>query len=108
MRKFNQEEDNILLQAISQHPHNLQEAFRVTSIATKRSIDVIQQRWYKCLSRKANPLFLTIGNTNTIINRKNGTKQHPVTSTSINEDTFNRIIQAVTENLINYFNHENK
>ena len=108
MRKFSQEEDNILLQAISQHPHNLQEAFRVTSIATKRSIDVIQQRWYKCLSRKANPLFLTIGSTNTIVNRKNGTTNHPVTSTPINEDTFNRIVQTVTENLINYFRNESK
>lgn len=108
MRKFNQEEDNILLQAISQHPHNLQEAFRITSIVTKRSTDVIQQHWYKQLSRKANPLFLTIGSTNTIVNRKNGTTKHPVTSTLINEDTFNRIIQAVTENLINYFSNENK
>ena len=108
MRRFNQEEDDILLKAISQHPHNLQEAFRITSIATRRSIGVIQQHWYNQLSKKASPLFMMIGSTTSTINRKVGTTTHPVAQTPITEDTFSKIVQAVTQNLINYFSHENK
>ncbi len=69
-------EEQILIKNVKYYPHNLTEAFRVTSTQTNRSIKACQHRWYGDTSNKViglrnnSPVFMTISGKTNIVNRK--------------------------------------
>lgn len=66
--KWTDEENKILVQAITANPHNLSEAIREASKNLNRTTKACKQHWYSALSPKNNPTKVGIS---FISNRKN-------------------------------------
>lgn len=74
--KWTDEENKILVQAITANPHNLSEAIRKASKNLNRTYKACKQHWYSALSPKNNPTkvgisFISIGSESIYKNRKN-------------------------------------
>lgn len=74
--KWTDEENKILVQAITANPHNLSEAIREASKNLNRTTKACKQHWYSTLSPKNNPTkvgisFISIGSNSVYKNRKN-------------------------------------
>ena len=74
--KWTDEENKILVQAITANPHNLSEAIREASKNLNRTTKACKQHWYSALSPKNNPTkvgisFISIGSESIYKNRKN-------------------------------------
>ena len=74
--KWTDEENKILVQAITANPHNLSEAIREASKNLNRTYKACKQHWYSALSPKNNPTkvgisFISIGSDSIYKNRKN-------------------------------------
>ena len=75
-KKWTKEEEEILVQAIQDNPHNLSEALRTASATINRSFLACQFHWYQVLSPKNKPnkigiSFVSIGPNTIYKNRKN-------------------------------------
>ena len=74
--KWTDEENKILVQAITANPHNLSEAIREASKNLNRTYKACKQHWYLALSPKNNPTkvgisFVSVGSNSVYKNRKN-------------------------------------
>ena len=74
--KWTDEENKILVQAITANPHNLSEAIRKASKKLNRTTKACKQHWYSALSPKNNPTkvgisFVSVGSNSVYKNRKN-------------------------------------
>ena len=74
--KWTDEENSILVQAITANPHNLSEAIREASKNLNRTYKACKQHWYLALSPRNNPTkvgisFISIGSESIYKNRKN-------------------------------------
>ena len=74
--KWTDEENKILVQAITANPHNLSEAIREASKNLNRTTKACKQHWYSALPPKNNPTkvgisFVSIGSESIYKNRKN-------------------------------------
>ena len=74
--KWTDEENKILVQAITANPHNLSEAIREASKSLNRTTKACKQHWYLALSPKNNPTkvgisFVSVGSNSVYKNRKN-------------------------------------
>lgn len=94
-RRWTEEEDNILVQAVQANPHNLSDCFRLVASRTDRTEAACSLRWYTVLNVSNNPrvgtLFMTISNDSLYINRKNhfnGVHARPI---NYNEEQWERI-----------------
>ena len=69
-RKWTNEEEQVLINQVRQHPNNLQNAFKATSGIIGRSAHSIEQRWYGKI-RHSETVFMTISPKTKNINTKN-------------------------------------
>ena len=74
--KWTDEENKILVQAITANPHNLSEAIREASKNLNRTYKACKQHWYSALSPNNNRTkvgisFVSIGSESIYKNRKN-------------------------------------
>lgn len=74
--KWTDEENKILVQAITANPHNISEAIKEASKKLNRTYKACSQHWYSALSPKNNPTkvgisFISVGSKSTYKNRKN-------------------------------------
>lgn len=74
-RRWTQEEEGILVQAVQANPHNLSDCFRLVASRLNRTEKAVTLHWYTSLNVSSNPrvgtLFMTISNDSLYINRKN-------------------------------------
>lgn len=73
IRRWTEEEEQVLLGQIKKNANNLSEAFRKASAIINRSVASCQSRWYKTLCRNSNTeiCLITIGRGTKNVNRKN-------------------------------------
>lgn len=74
--KWTDEENKILVQAITANPHNISEAIREASKNLNRTTKACKHHWYSVLSPKNNPTkvgisFVSVGSNSVYKNRKN-------------------------------------
>ena len=74
-QRWIQEEEQVLIHAVKQNPHNLNEAFKKASNELGRSKTACALRWYLTISPKSNPakngiIFMSISDSFVLQNRK--------------------------------------
>lgn len=78
IRKWSQEEDDVLLRYVRNYPHNLHKAFllvseQLTDGGSPRTATGVEAHWYTVLSKKPESLvFFTASAKHVSKNRKNG------------------------------------
>ena len=75
-QRWMQEEEQILVHAVKQNPHNLNEAFKKASNELGRSKAACVARWYLTISPKSDPakngvIFMSVSDGSVVKNRKN-------------------------------------
>ena len=75
-RRWTEEEDTLLVQAITANPNNIKEALMQVSKTLNRTFYACNFRWYNVVSltqnqTKTNTLFMTVGSKTVYKNRKN-------------------------------------
>ena len=70
-KRYNNTEDNIIINYIISNPGNIRKACRELAIQLNRSNKAISLRWYKLSHKKLNKSFITFGKNKHVCNRKN-------------------------------------
>ena len=68
-KRWTNEEDEMLVQAIKANPHNLHVAFNLVAVKTGRTKDTVRIRWYEVVRHKSY-CFLTISRDKKMYNSK--------------------------------------
>lgn len=94
-RRWTEEEEDILVQAVQANPHNLSDCFRLVASRLNRTEKSVTLHWYMSLNVSRNPrvgtLFMTISNDSLYINRKNHFNGVHVRPIEYNEEQWERI-----------------
>lgn len=94
-RRWTEEEEVILVQAVQANPHNLSDCFRLVASRLNRTEKSVTLHWYMSLNAPRNPrvgvLFMTISNDSLYINRKNHFNGVHVRPINYNEEQWQRI-----------------
>lgn len=95
-RRWTEEEDKILVQAIKANPHNKAEAFRQASTEMDRDEKSCANRWYKQLSNEyskhyVGSLFTMIGYYSRLDNRTVNRKDVHITPIESSETLWSKI-----------------
>lgn len=69
-RRWTDEEDKILVQAIKRYPHNLSWAFRKVAKETDRTESAVSYRWYN-VTRLKSICFISYSQEEQLVNSKN-------------------------------------
>lgn len=82
-RRWTEEEDKLLAQAITANPANIKEALMQVSKTLDRTFCACHFRWYRVLSitqnsTKTNTLFMTVGSKTVYKNRKNSSSNSTI------------------------------
>ena len=70
-KRYNNTEDNIIINYIISNPGNITKACDELAIQLNRSSRGISIRWYKLSHKKLNKSFITFGKNKHVCNRKN-------------------------------------
>ncbi len=95
-RRWTEEEDKILVQAIKANPHNKQYAFRIVSERINHSPKSCSIRWYKVLSNPYSKhyvgcTFTMVGMASNLVNRTVDREGVHITPTKIKKTIWNKI-----------------
>lgn len=82
-KRWTEEEDRLLVQAITANPTNIKEALMQVSKTLDRTFYACHLRWYRVLSitqnsTKASTLFMTVGSKTVYKNRKNSSSNSTI------------------------------
>lgn len=82
-RRWTEEEDRLLAQAITANPANIKKALMQVSKTLNRTYSACNFRWYRVLSitqnsTKASTLFMTVGSKTIYKNRKNSSSNSAI------------------------------
>lgn len=82
-RRWAEEEDKLLAQAITANPANIKEALMQVSKTLSRTYNACHFRWYRVVSltqnqTKTNTLFMTVGSKTVYKNRKNSSSNSTI------------------------------
>ena len=54
------EEDLVIISHVRKHPHNLSEAFKLSSVELERTVSAVKLRWYRNLKRTHSNVFMLV------------------------------------------------
>lgn len=94
--RWTKEEDEILVQAIQDNPHNKAQAFRTTSIRLNRDIKSCSNRWYQALSNPESRhyvgcMFTLIGVSSHLDNRTTNRENARIIPSKTNKSIWSKI-----------------
>lgn len=96
--RYTEEEDNIIIQCVSESPNNLERAFRKAStLLNNRSVSSISVRWYLRIRTKPSTkvVFMTLGKDKVNINRKVERENSPKETINVRVGIFSRILTSL-------------
>lgn len=96
--RYTEEEDNIIIQCVSESPNNLERAFRKAStLLNNRTVTSVSMRWYNRLRNRPSTkvVFMTLGKGKVNINRKVERENSPKETINVRVGIFSRVLTAL-------------